>query len=81
LEALRRAAPARGVRLAPAECLAIEDSLQGIRAAKAAGMRCLAVAHTYPRERLGEADRAVERVGDLSAGEVLSGAGEDPSRG
>jgi HAD superfamily hydrolase (TIGR01509 family) len=39
-----------------AECLVVEDSMAGIRSAKAAGMRVLAVATTYPIEKLGEAD-------------------------
>jgi sugar-phosphatase len=34
---------ARGLRADPASCLAVEDSPHGIAAAKAAGMRCLAV--------------------------------------
>ncbi len=41
--------------IAPASCLAIEDSLAGIEAARAAGMRCLAVANSYPAAALKEA--------------------------
>ncbi len=37
-------------------CLVIEDSISGIKAAKAAGARCLALATTFPRDAL-----AVER--------------------
>jgi HAD superfamily hydrolase (TIGR01509 family) len=50
---------AAGIKLhaiAPAHCLVIEDSLAGIRSAKAAGMRVLAVATTYPVDKLGGAD-------------------------
>lgn len=39
-----------------AECLVLEDSLAGIRSAKAAGMRVLGLANTYPVEKLHEAD-------------------------
>ena len=35
-----------------AKCVVIEDSISGIRAAKAAGARCLALATTFPREAL-----------------------------
>ncbi len=42
--------------LLAAECLVIEDTLFGIQAAHAAGMRCLAVSTTYPSDRLGIAD-------------------------
>jgi beta-phosphoglucomutase-like phosphatase (HAD superfamily) len=41
-----------GNRLQAAECVAIEDSIGGIRSAHEAGMRCLAVAHSYGRSRL-----------------------------
>jgi beta-phosphoglucomutase-like phosphatase (HAD superfamily) len=36
-------AAARRLRVSPASCVAIEDSPNGIAAAKAAGMRCVAV--------------------------------------
>jgi beta-phosphoglucomutase len=45
--------------------LVIEDSVAGIRAAKAAGLSCLAVSHSHPSEQLGQAgaDLVVERIG------------------
>jgi beta-phosphoglucomutase-like phosphatase (HAD superfamily) len=42
--------------LSPSECIAVEDSLGGIHSAKAAGMPCLGVAHSYSRSRLQEAN-------------------------
>jgi beta-phosphoglucomutase len=46
----------------------IEDSLAGIEAAKGAGLRCAAVAHSYPEDRLraAGADVVVERLVDLT---------------
>jgi beta-phosphoglucomutase-like phosphatase (HAD superfamily) len=38
--------------LQAAGCVAIEDSIGGIQSAHAAGMRCLAIAHSYGRKRL-----------------------------
>jgi beta-phosphoglucomutase len=38
--------------LKPSECVAIEDSIGGIQSAHAAGMRCLAIAHSYGPDRL-----------------------------
>ena len=35
--------------------LAVEDSLGGIQSALSAGIPCLGVAHSYPRERLEKA--------------------------
>lgn len=45
-----------GDAIVPAECLVIEDSLPGIRGARAAGMKVLAVANTHTVQDLHEAD-------------------------
>lgn len=42
--------------LTTAECVAIEDSVGGIRSAHEAGMRCLAIAHSYGPDRLRSAN-------------------------
>jgi HAD superfamily hydrolase (TIGR01509 family) len=39
--------------------IVVEDSLAGVEAAKRAGLRCAAVAHSYPAERLREAGAEV----------------------
>lgn len=49
-------AAARKLNLTPAECVVIEDAVNGVQAAKAAGMRCVAVAQTFPAEKLQQAD-------------------------
>ena len=48
--------------------IVIEDSLAGIESAKAAGLRCAAVAHSYPAPslRAAGADIVVERLADLT---------------
>jgi beta-phosphoglucomutase-like phosphatase (HAD superfamily) len=38
--------------LTPGNCAAVEDSLGGIQSAQSAGIPCLGVAHSYPRQRL-----------------------------
>lgn len=63
---------ARNLNVEPAECAVVEDAVNGIKAAKAAGMRCIAVASTFPAERLQEADVVREsisqvRLSDLAA--------------
>ncbi len=50
---------ARAAGLAPAECLAIEDSPPGLLSARAAGLFALGVAHTYPAAKLGGVAHAV----------------------
>ena len=42
--------------LLPQECLVVEDSVNGVKAAKAAGCRCLAVTTSFSREELTGAD-------------------------
>ena len=62
--ALVQLAEAIGAPLLPAECVAVEDSPWGLLSAKAAGLRTVAVAHTYDRGAL-EADLVIPSVGYL----------------
>ena len=52
--------------VSPSECLVIEDSFSGIKAAKTAMMKSLAVTNSYTSERLGEADLIVKSLEDVS---------------
>jgi beta-phosphoglucomutase len=47
---------ARRLDLPPTTCLVIEDAVSGVAAARAAGMRCLAVTSTFGAEELAGAD-------------------------
>jgi sugar-phosphatase len=51
----------------PKNCIVIEDAPAGIEAAHNAGMRVIAIAATYPADRLSAADLVVERLTDLTA--------------
>lgn len=62
---------ARKLGMAPAACAVLEDSFNGIRAAKAAGMRCVAVAQTFPASRLQEADVVRNSVADVQLEDLL----------
>ena len=59
-----RAAELHGV--APAACVAIEDSRWGLESARAAGMRTVAVTHTYPRTALSGAGAIVDSLDELT---------------
>ena len=69
---LRACESVRGIddSITPASCLVIEDSFHGIHAARAAGMRCLAVTNSYPKEQLTEADLVVESLAGLSLAQL-----------
>lgn len=58
--ALRRQFP--GALTSPANSLAIEDTPAGIESAKGAGLSVLAVAGSYRREKLSEADTVVDSL-------------------
>lgn len=57
---------AKKIGVEPAAGVVFEDALVGIAAAKAAGMRVVAVATTEPKEKLAHADWVVERLDKLS---------------
>jgi beta-phosphoglucomutase len=50
----------------PEECLAIEDSRWGIESAKAAGLQCVAITHTYSRDQLSMADSIIGSLEELT---------------
>ena len=60
----RLAAELHGI--APAECAAIEDSRWGIESAKAAGLACVGITNTYPRESLSAADRVIDSLDEFT---------------
>ncbi len=59
--------------VAPSACVVLEDSVNGVRAAKAAGMRCVAVAQTFPADRIQEADVVRDRVSDVKLADLVPG--------
>ncbi len=64
---------AERLRLPPARCAVIEDSVHGIEAARRAGMLAVAVLTSTPRDQLvaAGAEVIVGEVGDLHAAELL----------
>jgi beta-phosphoglucomutase len=60
-----RAAELHGVP--PSACVAIEDSRWGLESARTAGLRTIAITHTYPRGELtAEADLVVDRLEEIT---------------
>jgi len=54
----------------PSDCVVIEDSHWGLKAAKAAGMHTIAVTNSYDAEQLRMADKITDRLNELSIGDL-----------
>lgn len=65
---------------APRAAVVIEDSIAGIEAARSAGLRCVAVTHSYPEARLRAAGAAVvvNRLAELT--DAVLDAPSEPRR-
>ncbi len=63
-------AAARRLALAPSQCVVIEDAVNGLLAAKAAGMRCVAVAQTFPAAQLRTADLVRTGLQDVTLADL-----------
>jgi len=59
------------LELKPAQCVVVEDAVNGVQAAKAAGMRCVAVAQTFPADKLWGADLVRPTIGNVSAADLV----------
>lgn len=58
----------------PEECIVLEDSPYGIEAARRAGMKCIALTTTLPREQLQAADQIVNFYTDIHLYTFTAGA-------
>ena len=54
----------------PGNCAVIEDSVAGVAAAKSAGMHCIAVTNTHPREMLLGADLVVDTLEEVTIADI-----------
>lgn len=57
---------AQKLHLSPERCVVFEDAFVGIQAAKAGGMKIIAITTTHPASELTEADLVVDRLDELS---------------
>ncbi len=56
----------------PKKCVVFEDAIAGIQAAKNAGMKVIALATTYPREELSEADLIINDFSEIDLEKISS---------
>jgi len=52
--------------VAPANCLVIEDSENGVKSAKSAGMKCIAISNTENPDKLGLADFIIKDYSEIT---------------
>jgi beta-phosphoglucomutase family hydrolase len=50
----------------PKNCIVFEDAVAGVKAAKSAGMYCVAITSSHPREKLKQADLVVDTLEELT---------------
>jgi HAD superfamily hydrolase (TIGR01509 family) len=60
----------RKLNLAPSQCVVIEDAINGVQAARAAGVRCVAVAQSFAADRLSEADLVRPTIAALTLNDL-----------
>ena len=65
-------AASTGQPIAPRECVAIEDSMWGLDSARAAGLRTIAVTHTYPAGSFGDVDLTIDSLDALTIASVCN---------
>ena len=57
---------AKRLGMEPNQCLVIEDATAGVQAAKAAGMKCIAVTNMHPQEALAKSDLVTDNLEKIS---------------
>jgi beta-phosphoglucomutase family hydrolase len=57
---------AKRLNVDPSQCLVLEDAVSGVAAAKAAGMKCIAITSTHDDAALAAADLVVNSFSELS---------------
>jgi HAD superfamily hydrolase (TIGR01509 family) len=60
----------------PSECVVVEDAVNGVRAAKAAGMRCVAIATSFSPDKLQEAEVIRDSIAKVSLSDLAPHLGQ-----
>jgi len=59
---------AEALDVSPDRCVVVEDAPAGVEAARRAGMKCIAVTSTRPKQELAQADLVVDTLEELATG-------------
>jgi len=66
---------AQKLNVTPTQCVVIEDAVNGIEAARAAGMRCVAVAQSFPMELLRAAHIVRAAISNVTVADLVQDTG------
>jgi beta-phosphoglucomutase len=66
--------------VAPHECLAVEDSAHGIRAARAAGMYCIGINTSGKKEDVADSHHAIEKYHEIDLDHLIAQAIEHKNK-
>ena len=72
-------AAAAKLNVGSGQCVVVEDAVNGVQAAKAAGMRCVAVATSFPTDQLLAADVVRDSVAEASLSDLAPHLANDRS--
>jgi beta-phosphoglucomutase family hydrolase len=61
---------AKKLKVKPGNCVVIEDAIAGVAAAKRAGMKCVAVTNSHPKNSLKNADIVVNTLEKVGIGDL-----------
>lgn len=61
---------AERMKCLPQECIVVEDAPNRIQAAKAAGMKCVAITTTHKRSELDGADKIIDSFEELTTDSI-----------
>jgi len=63
---------AEKLQLKPEDCLVVEDAANGVKAAKNAGMKCVAITTTHTEDLLQQADLVINSYEDLDLQKIFT---------
>ncbi|MFC1698298.1 HAD family hydrolase [Nanoarchaeota archaeon] len=61
---------AEKLQVPPEDCIVIEDTPNGITAAKRAGMKCIGITNSFSKDKLEEADIIVDNLNEININEI-----------
>ena len=61
---------AQGIGISPTRCVVVEDSISGVAAGKAAGMKVIGICNSFPKEALKKADWVIDSLEQVTLNDL-----------